>query len=136
MKYVTPENGAPERGPETPANGPSEHPDWVVGQRVSGEDYGRLPLGSVVTALGAPCRTKVADNQWRTDHYGWQPVLTDDQLSEPRTLKRLGYGAPEEETFYRDKETGEPCPRRGNVLCTLPYDPAHRHEHVTEGGRV
>lgn len=38
-------------------------------------------------------------------------------------------GQPVTETFFRDKETGEPCPRRGNVLCTLPYDSEHRHVH-------
>lgn len=31
--------------------------------------------------------------------------------------------------FYRNTETGEPCPRRGNVLCTLPWTPEHRHAH-------
>lgn len=31
--------------------------------------------------------------------------------------------------FYFDKVTGEPCPREGNVLCTLPYSPAHLHVH-------
>jgi len=31
--------------------------------------------------------------------------------------------------FFWDTETGEPCPRRGNVLCTLPWTPRHRHAH-------
>jgi hypothetical protein len=34
------------------------------------------------------------------------------------------------ETFYWDKATGEPCPREGDTLCTLPYDPNHLHVHA------
>lgn len=35
------------------------------------------------------------------------------------------YDAP----FYWNTQTGEPCPRRGNVLCTLPWTPDHLHAH-------
>lgn len=34
-----------------------------------------------------------------------------------------------ESPFFWDKATGEPCPREGNVLCTLPWTDEHRHEH-------
>lgn len=33
------------------------------------------------------------------------------------------------ETFFWDKATGEPCPRRGDVLCDLPWNRKHRHTH-------
>lgn len=67
-------------------------PEFVVGQQVSGGDYERLPVGSVVQGGGYPKRTKIADDQWRTDDAGnWSPVLSSDAIG-TRTLTHLGDG--------------------------------------------
>lgn len=31
--------------------------------------------------------------------------------------------------FYVDDVTGEPCPTRGNVLCTVPWSANGTHRH-------
>jgi hypothetical protein len=39
-----------------------------------------------------------------------------------------------DEPFYWDATTGEPCPREGNVLCALPWRAEHRHTHTKPTG--
>ena len=36
-------------------------------------------------------------------------------------------GSERDEPFFADAVTGEPCPRRGSILCDLPWTPEHRH---------
>ena len=59
-------------------------PEWVVGQQVSGDDYKRLPVGSVVNEIWK----KVAPNDWRNANFADQRLM-DEGLYNDRTLTHL-----------------------------------------------
>lgn len=185
MKYVTPENQAPEEGPETPSNDPSEEPEitpgdtvkcidavgsgeeltegseyvvdekpaswpdhirlkgvamswrtnrfvkvkpeWVVGQQVSGDDYARLPVGSMVRASAAATPiTKLAPGEWANRQEG---RLHDDSAMSPakRTLIHLG-----------DPKDGDRLAwlRKDEVIATATLGPAQPNTEHSLGIRI
>ena len=75
----------------------STRPEFVVGQKVSGGDYPRLPIGSVVfdeptaedTVASVPV-LKTGEDEWTNQ--GWPGVFTNAEMADVRTLTRLGDG--------------------------------------------
>lgn len=74
--------------------------EWTVGQKVSGDDYPRLPIGSVVfdepaaedTVASVPV-LKTGEDEWTNQ--GWPGVFTNAEMADDvRTLTRLGDGTP------------------------------------------
>jgi hypothetical protein len=66
-------------------------------------------------------------HSWRCDYpdrYGECDCLAEFVAD---LTAALSAPVPDDEPFYFDSVTGEPCPRKGNVLCIRPYDPDHRH---------
>jgi hypothetical protein len=65
-------------------------PEWVVGQQVSGDDYERLPVGSVVEYGNVFVRTKVAPNHWtRNDGHDAPAANLDMSFLADATLTHL-----------------------------------------------
>ena len=73
---------------------------WTVGDKVSGGDYPRLPIGSVVfdepaaedTVASVPV-LKTGEDEWTNQ--GWPGVFTNAEMADDvRTLTRLGDGTP------------------------------------------
>lgn len=87
MKYVTPENGPQNDGPENPSTGPVKGPEWVIGQTVSGDDYARLPVGSAAGA-GNDAITKTSTRGWTRD-VGDEDEYPNSDWSDSRTLTHL-----------------------------------------------
>ena len=99
-------------------------PEWTVGQEVSGGDYPRLPIGSVVfdepaaedTVASVPV-LKTGEDEWTNQ--GWPGVFTNAEMADDvRTLTRLGDG-------IADAEVVEP--ERNFFCCAAP---SHIHGRI------
>lgn len=92
-------------------------PEFVVGQKVSGDDYPRLPIGSVVfdepaaedTVASVPVM-KIGGDTWTNQ--GWPGVFTNAEMADDvRTLTRLGDGV---------ADVGIVEPERDFLCCAAP----------------
>jgi hypothetical protein len=94
--------------------------EWVVGQQVSGDDYDRLPVGSVVgLGLGFASWTKAPDGLWRDAS---EVVAADGEIKRfGRTLTHLPEHAEPEDATDASVEP-EPLRKGDHVLVWVTVD--------------